>query len=229
MSAPSVTIDRAPEPRVRSSSRHRASVVAKRTIDLVGALLLLVLVAPVMLAIAAYIVVLDGRPVLFAQERVGRDGTTFRMLKFRTMWRDNDDSAHREQNRRELSGEAEAGADGSYKDRHDPRIMRGCSVLRRHSLDELPQLLNVVRGDMSLVGPRPALPWEAELFDVRYDDRDTVRPGMTGLWQVSGRSELSMREMLDLDLTYVRRRSTFGDLGILLRTPLVVFTAEGAG
>jgi lipopolysaccharide/colanic/teichoic acid biosynthesis glycosyltransferase len=224
----SVLLDVAPQARTRSGVRQRLSPVAKRTVDLVGALVLLVLVSPVMLAIAALIVATDGRPVLFAQERVGRGGRTFRMYKFRTMWRDNDDSAHREQNRRELAGEAEVGADGTYKDRHDPRIMKGCSPLRRYSLDELPQLLNVLRGDMSLVGPRPALPWEAELFEPRYRERDVVRPGMTGLWQVSGRSELSMREMLELDVAYVRRRSALGDLVILLRTPLVVFTAEGA-
>lgn len=229
MPATATHVDVAPVARTRSPRRQRASTFVKRAIDLVGAISLLIVLSPVIAVIAAFIVVLDGRPVLFSQERVGRDGTTFRMLKFRTMWRDNDDSAHREQNRRELTGEAEADADGSYKDRHDPRIMRGCSALRRHSLDELPQLLNVVRGEMSLVGPRPALPWEAEIFDARYRERDDVRPGMTGLWQVSGRSELSMREMLDLDLAYVRRRSTLGDLAILVRTPLVVFTAEGAG
>ena len=224
-----VLVDATPRQRPRSAVRRRLSPAAKRTIDVVGALSALVLLAPIMAVIALFVLLLDGRPILFAQERVGRDGTTFRMLKFRTMWRDNDDSAHREQNRRELTGEADTGADGTYKDRHDPRIMTGCSALRRHSLDELPQLFNVLRGEMSLVGPRPALPWEAELFEPHFREREAVPPGMTGLWQVSGRSELSMREMLDLDLAYVRRRSALGDLGILVRTPLVVLTGRGAG
>ena len=218
-----------PDVRPRSPLRRKLSAAVKRSFDVVGAVALLLLFSPVMLAISVFVRLVDGAPVLFVQDRVGRNGVLFPMLKFRTMWRDNDARAHEEQNRLEIAGEAAAVADGIHKDRHDPRIMRGCSALRRFSLDELPQLLNVLRGEMSLVGPRPSLPWEAELFDARHRERHDVRPGMTGLWQVSGRSRLSMREMLDLDVAYVRRRSTLGDVGILLRTPLVVVKADGAG
>jgi lipopolysaccharide/colanic/teichoic acid biosynthesis glycosyltransferase len=139
------------------------------------------------------------------------------MLKFRTMVVDGDDSAHREYVRRLLTGSAEP-EDGLYKLGADPRVTRVGAVLRKASIDELPQLINVLRGDMSLVGPRPALPWEAALFPDWAAPRFTVRPGLTGLWQVSGRNRLTMLDGLVLDADYVARQSLFLDLAILLRT-----------
>jgi lipopolysaccharide/colanic/teichoic acid biosynthesis glycosyltransferase len=141
------------------------------------------------------------------------------MLKFRSMYVDCDDAPHREYNRRELAGEdPRAGDDGVYKVADDPRITAVGRLLRTTSLDELPQLINVLKGEMALVGPRPALDWEVALYRPHHHDRFLVKPGITGLWQVSGRNRLSMPEALDLDVAYVRRRSVGLDLRILART-----------
>ena len=151
------------------------------------------------------------------------------MLKFRTMAVDNADDAHREMVKNELGANAEPGtSDGLFKLENDPRVTWVGAWLRRSSLDELPQLWNIVRGDMALVGPRPSLPWEVELFEPRFRDRERVRPGLTGLWQVSGRNRLSMRDMLELDLEYVRSWSLVTDLGILIHTPAAVLRGDGA-
>jgi lipopolysaccharide/colanic/teichoic acid biosynthesis glycosyltransferase len=169
-----------------------------------------------------------GGPV-FRQVRVGRDEETFVMYKFRTMYAGCDDRVHRELVRRVLLGSPPpVGTRGLCKLVNDPRVTRVGRVLRKCSLDELPQLLNVLRGDMALVGPRPVLPWEAVLLKPEHRGRFAVRPGITGLWQVSGRSRLTMTEALDLDLEYVRTRSFWLDLRILLRTVPVVLTCRGA-
>lgn len=206
----------------------RPTSVMKRAIDLVGSVVLLVVLSPVWIASALAIVVTSGRPVLFRQERIGRDFVPFRVYKFRTMKVDNDDSAHREQNRLELAGELTADEDGLYKDSDDPRITAVGHILRRFSVDELPQLLNVVRGEMSLVGPRPSLEWEVDLYPADVLVRQRVRPGLTGAWQVAGRNLLDMNEMLELDADYACHRSTATDLMILLKTPFVVLTGRGA-
>jgi lipopolysaccharide/colanic/teichoic acid biosynthesis glycosyltransferase len=161
--------------------------------------------------------------VLFRQQRIGQHGRAFTMLKFRTMRVGGDDHALRAMNIAELRGErAPASSDGVFKIEHDPRITPVGGWLRRFSVDELPQLLNVLRGDMSLVGPRPSLPWEVELYTAEQCRRHLCLPGMTGLWQISGRNLLSMPEMLALDVQYVARRSLWFDLWILLRTPAAV-------
>jgi lipopolysaccharide/colanic/teichoic acid biosynthesis glycosyltransferase len=160
-------------------------------------------------------------PVFFRQERVGRDGRTFAMLKFRSM---------------EVDAESRvahlvAQSDGNgvlFKMRHDPRVTAVGRVLRRYSLDELPQLLNVLKGDMSLVGPRPPLPMEVELFGVDMHRRLIVKPGMTGLWQVSGRSNLSWEDSVRVDVYYVENWSLFLDLMILKRTFGAVLRGDGA-
>jgi lipopolysaccharide/colanic/teichoic acid biosynthesis glycosyltransferase len=168
-------------------------------------------------------------PVLFRQARIGLHGQPFVMFKFRTMRDGCSDEPLRELNLAELQGNADPGtSDGIFKLENDPRVTAAGRVLRRFSIDELPQLFNVLRGEMSLVGPRPALPWEVELFTPEQRRRHECVPGITGLWQVSGRNRLSMREMLDLDLLYVERRSTLLDVRILLRTPLVVLFDIGA-
>jgi lipopolysaccharide/colanic/teichoic acid biosynthesis glycosyltransferase len=191
--------------------------VAKRAIDVLVAATALLLCLPLLLLVWALVRLTSPGPALFRQSRVGEGGRPFEMLKFRTMVVDGDDSAHREYVRRLLTGSAEP-EDGLYKLGADPRVTRVGAVLRKASIDELPQLINVLRGDMSLVGPRPALPWEAALFPDWAAPRFTVRPGLTGLWQVSGRNRLTMLDGLVLDADYVARQSLSLDLAILLRT-----------
>jgi lipopolysaccharide/colanic/teichoic acid biosynthesis glycosyltransferase len=185
----------------------------------------LVIATPVLAAVALAIRLTSGPGVLYRQERVGRHGEPFTIIKFRTMYRDVSDEAHRRWNEAELRGQLTP-ADGVFKDRTDPRITPVGHFLRRKSLDELPQLWNVLRGDMSLVGPRPSLPWEAELFPAWARARFGVPPGITGLWQVSGRSRLSLPEMLELDIRYAREHNLVTDLSILLRTPMAALRDE---
>jgi lipopolysaccharide/colanic/teichoic acid biosynthesis glycosyltransferase len=190
-----------------------------RGIDLLVGGAALVVLGPLMLVLAGTIRATSPGPALFRQVRVGYRGQPFVMLKFRSMRADCDDALHREYNRRELAGEdPRDGGAGVYKPVHDPRITAVGRLLRVTSLDELPQLINVLKGEMSLVGPRPALDWEVALYQPQHHDRFLVKPGITGLWQVSGRNLLSMREALDLDVAYVRRRSVRLDLRILART-----------
>jgi lipopolysaccharide/colanic/teichoic acid biosynthesis glycosyltransferase len=200
---------------VRTPSRTYE--LAKRVLDLALAILLLVVTSPLLLVAAVLVRSTSPGPVLFRQTRVGRGGEPFCMLKFRTMRVGCPDDAHRDYVRQLLAGEAEA-HDGLYKLDDDPRVTRVGAVLRRLSIDELPQLLNVLTGDMTLVGPRPALPFEAELFPAWAAPRYLVAPGLTGLWQVSGRNRLTMLQGLELDVAYVDHRSFLVDLRILLRT-----------
>jgi lipopolysaccharide/colanic/teichoic acid biosynthesis glycosyltransferase len=189
----------------------------KRALDITLALVLLAVLCPFLLIVAALIRATSRGPVLFRQTRVGRGGATFRMLKFRTMRHGCADGAHRDYVRLLLADQAEA-HDGLYKLVDDPRVTRVGAVLRRFSIDEVPQLLNVLRGDMTLVGPRPALPYEAELFPVWAAPRYVVAPGVTGLWQVCGRNRLTMLQGLKLDVEYVEHRSFVLDWLILVRT-----------
>ena len=189
----------------------------RRFLDvLVSAVLLSLLVVPMVL-IALAVRVEDRGPALFRQERVGLRRGRFTLLKFRTMSPGGDDRALRDLIARELRGE-DTVVNGSSKLNGDRRVTRTGAFLRRTSLDELPQLINVLRGDMTLVGPRPCLDWEAEMFPAEFAPRFAVRPGLTGLWQVSGRSALGTLDMLKLDVVYVHNRSLKSDAGILLRT-----------
>ena len=211
--ATGTTTDDAAFPRADDRSAYGA---AKRALDVVGALALLVLTAPILLAAALAIVMTSGRPVLYRQVRAGRDGNPFSCWKLRTMVR---------------QAEAVLAADAdlttsylvNFKIDGDPRITRVGRILRKTSIDELPQLWNVLRGDMSLVGPRPVTLAE---FDTKYGDLGqivfSVRPGLTGLWQISGRSQIGYAERIELDLEYIRTRSIVRDLWIILRTPLAV-------
>lgn len=195
--------------------------VAKRLFDAVVSGLLIVVLAPLMAAIAL-IVKLDSRgPILFRQERVGMEGESFRMLKFRSMVIDAEEQLHELAHKNEGSGVL-------FKIKNDPRITRVGSVIRRYSLDELPQLFNVFAGSMSLVGPRPPLPREVEAYESDVRRRLLVKPGLTGLWQVSGRSNLSWQDSVRLDLYYVENWSLAGDLIILLKTFRAVFGSAGA-
>jgi lipopolysaccharide/colanic/teichoic acid biosynthesis glycosyltransferase len=186
----------------------------------VVATVLLVVLSPLLLVIALLVRVSSPGPALFRQTRLGHRERPFTVLKFRTMWVGGDHSAHRRYVAQLLTEPAPpfGGRPGLYKLADDPRVTPIGSLLRRTSLDELPQLVNVVRGEMSLVGPRPVLPWEAELFEPRHRARFLVRPGITGLWQVSGRNRVTMRQALDLDLRYVETRSLALDLSIIWRT-----------
>jgi lipopolysaccharide/colanic/teichoic acid biosynthesis glycosyltransferase len=204
-----------------------ASAPARRVLDVaLAACALAVLVLP-MLVIAVLIRLDSPGPALFRQRRIGLNRRSFTLLKFRTMRVGVSDAPLRELIARELAGE-DASSNGSWKIDADARVTRVGAVLRRTSLDELPQLLNVLGGSMSLVGPRPCLEWEAEMFPPAYDARFEVLPGLTGLWQVSGRSTMGTLEMLDLDLRYVSTRSLRGDLGILVRTIPALLGRDGA-
>lgn len=195
--------------------------IAKRTFDVVASLAGLVLVSPVLLVAAIAIKLTSPGPVLFRQERVGRDGRTFQLLKLRTMVVDAEKMLPDLLDRNECDGPL-------FKLRDDPRITSAGRWLRKLSIDELPQLWNVVRGDMSLVGPRPALPREVQAWNEELFERLRVRPGITGMWQVSGRSESGFEEYQRLDLFYVDNWSLLIDLGILARTIPTVLSGRGA-
>jgi lipopolysaccharide/colanic/teichoic acid biosynthesis glycosyltransferase len=212
-------------PSKRWDSRfHR---LAKRSLDFLAAALALLLLAPLMAIVAALVWRTSPGPILLRQTRIGKDGVPFRMYKFRTMVADSDPALHRAYIRSLVRGQARAHG-GAFKLTDDPRITRVGRFLRRLSLDELPQLYNVIRGEMSLVGPRPPLPYEVELYDTRARRRLTVTPGMTGLWQVSGRSRLDFQQMIELDLAYIARWSIWLDLSILCRTPAAVLATSSA-
>lgn len=196
--------------------------VAKAAFDFVVGWVLVLLAAPVMLAVAVAVKLTSPGPVLYRQERIGYDGSTFDIFKFRSM-RDGSDAELAEL----LAGQNRDGKP-LFKVRSDPRVTRVGAFIRKYSLDELPQLFNVVRGEMSLVGPRPQRPAEVALYDSAAGRRLFVKPGITGLWQVSGRSNLSWEDAVRLDLYYVENWSVAGDLALLARTALVVLRKDGA-
>jgi lipopolysaccharide/colanic/teichoic acid biosynthesis glycosyltransferase len=200
---------------------HQAAVglAVKRSFDVLAAAVLLVILAPVLVVIAALIARDSAGGVLYRQQRIGRDGEPFSILKFRSM------SADADVRRADLTA---GHGKGLFKMADDPRITRIGHVLRRYSLDELPQLVNVLRGDMSLVGPRPALPSEVAEYDSHELPRLAVTPGLSGLWQVSGRSDLAWDDGIRLDLYYVENRSMTLDLQILWRTAKAVTSSSGA-
>jgi lipopolysaccharide/colanic/teichoic acid biosynthesis glycosyltransferase len=211
--------------------RPRIYPALKRSFDLLVAGLLVVLFSPLLLAIGLLVYLTSRGPILFRQERVGEGGRQFRMLKFRSMYADAPTDPHRDYAVAYIQGLApqQASDDGSlFKLAADPRITPLGRILRKLSLDELPQLWNVLRGEMSLVGPRPPLPYEAELYQPAHRGRLEARPGMTGLWQVSGRNRTTFEEMVALDLEYIQRCSLGLDLRILARTiPVVLFGDSG--
>jgi lipopolysaccharide/colanic/teichoic acid biosynthesis glycosyltransferase len=195
--------------------------------DIAIALVLLLLLSP-LLVLAAIAVMLDTPgPLLFRQERYGRGRRLFVVYKFRSMYDDVSPDSHRRFIARLATDEAGAGA-GLKKLTCDPRVTRVGAFLRRTSLDELPQLVNVLRGEMAIVGPRPALAYELEFYESEHYERFIVRPGLTGLWQVSGRSEIGFLGMLDLDVEYARSNSPHLDAKILLRTPVALLRGKAA-
>jgi len=214
------------------SRKHLHSV--KRAMDVFGSGLALIMLAPLLVLIAAAIKASSNGPVFFRQKRVGQHGQCFTFLKFRSMYVNNDASQHKQYVRQLIAGQAAKSPStdpngGVFKLTNDPRITRVGRFLRRTSLDELPQFLNVIRGEMSLVGPRPAIPYEVEAYDIWHRRRVLeAKPGITGLWQVQGRSRVGFDEMVRLDLRYVRCWSPWLDLKILLQTPKAVMDGTGA-
>lgn len=211
----------------------RAERLTKRTFDLAFSAVLIVLMAPIWI-IAAILIRIDSKGgILFRQERVGMDGRVFLCYKFRTMAKDADDEMHRNAYRNNIVGDAEANSGDADepvfgKVRDDPRITRAGRRLRRWSIDELPQFLNVIKGDMSIVGPRPPIPYEVEDYDLRHRKRLDMKPGITGLWQVSGRSRLSFEEMVKIDLYYIENWSVWLDLKIIFLTLPAMVRGDGA-
>ncbi len=202
------------------------SYSGKRALDVLLATTLLVVLAPVMLIVFLAVRVTSPGGAVFRQVRVGASNRTFVLLKYRTMVQNCPQEVHQAFVRQMLGGADPRQGAGLWKLEHDPRVTPVGRFLRRTSLDELPQLINVLRGDMSLVGPRPALPWEVELFPISAVPRFLVRPGLTGLWQISGRSRLTMLESLRLDVEYVERCALSTDLRILLITPLTMLRGD---
>lgn len=207
--------------RLRANVLVGVSRIMKRAMDIIGAGFVLVLASPVMLAAAVAIRLDSPGPVFFAQRRAGEHGKEFTMLKFRSMYQDAEARLHDLLAQNEKSGPM-------FKIRDDPRITRVGKILRITSIDELPQLFNVLLGDMSLVGPRPPLPREVAEYSEKHLRRLEAKPGITGLWQVSGRSDLEFEEMVDLDLFYIRNWTLWLDIKILLRTVPVVLFGDGA-
>ena len=208
--------------------------VLKRTMDIVGSALALLFFSPIFLAIAFAVKVTSEGPIFFRQRRIGQNGKSFIFLKFRSMKVNNDAGIHKDYVQKLIAGKADkqpsnGSADGVYKLTRDPRVTRIGAFLRKSSLDELPQFINVLKGEMSLVGPRPPVPYEVEAYDIWHRRRLLeAKPGITGLWQVSGRSRVKFDDMVRLDLHYARTWSPWTDVKILWRTPGAVVLGNGA-
>jgi lipopolysaccharide/colanic/teichoic acid biosynthesis glycosyltransferase len=195
---------------------------AKRAFDILFSSLLVFVLAPLLLIVAVAIKLDSRGPVLFRQRRLGRDMQPFTVLKFRTMRDGVSSAAHQAYIAELANANGSANGNGLKKLTADPRVTRTGQVLRKLSIDELPQLFNVIGGSMSLIGPRPALSYELEHYGPRHYDRFLVRPGLSGLWQVSGRNQLGFNEMLDLDAEYAEKCGPLTDARIFLRTPIAM-------
>jgi lipopolysaccharide/colanic/teichoic acid biosynthesis glycosyltransferase len=219
----------------RAIAKPRWRAGLRRLFDIAFAATLILLFSPILLAVAIAVRLDSHGPALFRQRRVGFDQREFTLFKFRSMRLDADPRGHQEYVTALIRGDDEdeqSLPDGGRKDLYklavDNRITAVGRWIRKWSLDELPQLFNVVRGDMTLVGPRPAIPYEVAEYPSWYLQRFTVKPGLTGYWQVSGRSERTYEEMVRLDIEYTERRSLALDLSILCRTPWIVLSRKGA-
>lgn len=214
--------------------RKRLALLLKRTIDVLGSAMLLLTLSPLYSLIALAIKLTSKGPVIFKQARLGRLGSRFQCLKFRTMYVNNNSQIHQDFIAKFIAGQAESAAKNEsspavFKITNDPRVTPIGRILRKTSLDELPQFLNVLRGEMSLVGPRPPVPYEFKIYELWHRRRVLeVKPGVTGLWQVSGRSRTNFDDMVRLDLRYTQSWSLWLDLKILMATPRAVVTGEGA-
>lgn len=214
-------------PDLRGSS-GALDLFSKRVVDIAGSLIALIILSPLLFVISVLVKLTSRGPVFFKQRRLGKFGKEFTFLKFRSMYVDNNPEIHRTYVQ-DLIREKITEESGVYKIQNDPRITPLGRFLRRSSLDEIPQFLNVLKGNMSLVGPRPPIPYEFECYDLWHRRRVLeAKPGITGLWQVSSRSRTTFDDMVRLDLRYIRNRSLWLDLKILLKTPLAVLSGDGA-
>lgn len=215
----------------QSASPGQLALATYRTLDVLIAVIGTIACMPVWLVVFLAIRLEGDGPAIFRQQRLGRGKRPFTVHKFRTMKQEADPAVHREYVEQLLKGGEQAHTDDGGRDLYklaaDDRVTRVGRVLRKTSLDELPQLLDVLRGQMSLVGPRPVIPYEAELYPPDYDRRFEVKPGLTGLWQVNGRNERTYHEMVALDVVWVQRRSVRLYLSILARTPWVLLCRRG--
>jgi len=213
---------------IASASAYERGSFAKRAFDMVAAGLGIAVLAPLFLGLYLAIRLSSRGPAIYVQRRVGADGRRFDFYKFRTMAHRSDDSIHRAYSERLINGWAQRDGGRAFKLTADPRVTPIGRFLRKSSLDELPQLFNVLRGDMSLVGPRPPIEYEVEHYQDWHKQRLQAKPGITGLWQVSGRSQVPFDEMVMLDIHYMEHWSFLLDLKILLRTiPVVLFGVGG--
>ncbi|MCS3742186.1 MULTISPECIES: sugar transferase [unclassified Rhizobium] len=214
-----------PFERKRRGTSSAVAGIAKYALDAVLAAIGLIVLMPMIAILMGTLLVLQGRPIFIAHRRIGKHGVMFPCLKFRTMVANADEVL-----KRHLAANPHHRAEwnATRKLRDDPRVTPFGALLRKTSIDEIPQLLNVIQGKMSLVGPRPIVASEAELYGVHYSDYIQVRPGLTGLWQVSGRSDTSYGERVQLDVRYVREQSILGDIAILLKTVPAVLRSRGS-
>jgi len=217
----------------RFRERMRVERFTKRLIDVVASLAVIIVGFPFLLAVTLLIKLTSRGPVFFSQQRIGEHGEVFTLFKFRTMRQGADDSIHREFTRSFIEGRMsnsslDEKAPSVYKLTNDPRVTSIGDFLRKTSLDELPQFINILRGEMSIVGPRPPLQYELEYYEEWHKLRLEVKPGLTGLWQVSGRSSVPFNEMVKLDLYYIEHWTLLLDLKIMLRTiPVMLFGSGG--
>ncbi|MEP6715141.1 MAG: sugar transferase [Terriglobia bacterium] len=211
---------------------RRVPFLIKRVVDIVGSLMALILLTPLLLLISTMVKATSRGPILFRQRRLGQFGNSFTFLKFRSMYAEADHTIHEAYMKRFISNQTDPTDGGAgpkvYKIQADPRVTPVGRFLRRSSLDELPQFLNVLAGKMSLVGPRPPLPYEFESYEAWHRRRLLAKPGITGFWQVEGRSRVKFDEMVRMDLEYARSWSLLLDFKILLQTPRAVLGGNGA-
>lgn len=195
--------------------------IFKRMLDIFGAIIGIVLLSPVLLVLSILIKLESKGKVLFSQKRVGLNGKEFKIYKFRSMVENAEDLKKNLEDKNEMSGPM-------FKIKNDPRITQIGKFIRKTSIDELPQLINVLKGDMSLVGPRPSLPKEVENFEPWMLKRLAVKPGLTCYWQVSGRNSISFHEWMELDIKYVNEMSIYVDIKLIFKTFLVLFGDKNA-
>jgi exopolysaccharide biosynthesis polyprenyl glycosylphosphotransferase len=200
----------------------QGAYLVKRVFDIVSAVILMVLLVPVFLGVAMAIRLEDPGPVLFKQTRVGRWGSLFTMWKFRSMYTD------AERRKQELMANNEMQGGVIFKMKNDPRVTKVGRIIRKTSIDELPQLWNVIKGDMSLVGPRPPVPQEVDQYSLSDRRRLEVIPGITCIWQISGRSEIPFDQQVELDAQYIQSQSFWNDIKILLKTVPALLFGKGA-
>lgn len=201
--------------------RSKSYYITKRIIDVAGALTGLILLSPVMLITAAAVKLTSKGPVFFVQERVGKRGKIFRMYKFRSMVEDAEEHLEDLKNQNEMSGPM-------FKIKDDPRVTKVGKFIRKTSIDELPQLFNILNGDMSMVGPRPNLPREVEKFNSYQELKLLAKPGLTCYWQVMGRSSIDFEDWMKLDIKYIEERNTWIDIKLILKTVRVLFGDRNA-